>query len=191
MPVRERDPTEPGDIAVASAGEVRCDDCGQPFKNAQGLAGHRRLAHSTSTRAELEARETKTAEREAASKRREAELARQVEVARRAEAVLRGREEAVRAAEAIPQQERLKGTAAGAIGRLPEVRTGAILRVNGVDYRLTDNGLVHVYWPKGEKIELEEGDLFRFNGRPYCIRGGSLRPISASAILARLLGEEE
>ena len=67
-----------------------CPDCDQSFKTAQGLAGHRRLAHSASTAHALEERtreldehrralETKTAEiarRETAARRRETEVTR-------------------------------------------------------------------------------------------------------------------
>ncbi len=70
--------------------EIVCADCGQAFKTAQGLAGHRRLAHSTSTARELEERtreletqlveledrSAKLARIEQATKRREAELTR-------------------------------------------------------------------------------------------------------------------
>jgi hypothetical protein len=51
-----------------------CVDCGQLFKSAQGLAGHRRLAHSTSTRDELELRESAIGEREEALARRQREI---------------------------------------------------------------------------------------------------------------------
>jgi hypothetical protein len=171
--------------------ELLCDGCDQAFKSPQGLAGHRRLAHSATTRSELETRAEEVAAREAAAKSRETGAARQAEAARRHEADVERREQEVAAAEAVPETKRLQGISAREIARLPEVRSGAILRVNGDDYRLSDNGLVHVYWPKGEKIEVEEGERFRFGGRPYCIRGGSLRPVPTSAILARLLGEED
>jgi hypothetical protein len=171
--------------------ELSCHDCDQPFKNAQGLAGHRRLAHSASTRSNLEAKSEEVAAREAAAKRRETEAARQAEAVRQAESDLARREQALRAMEAIPEVDRLQGVAGREVARLPEVPSGAILRVNGVDYRISEDGLVHVYWPKGEKTEVEEGERFRFAGRAYSIRGGSLRPVPASAILARLLGEED
>lgn len=171
--------------------DLNCDDCDQPFKSAQGLAGHRRLAHSTSTRSELEAKAGQIAEREAAAKRRETEAARQAEAARRAESDLARREQALRAEEAVPECDRLRGVADREIAGLPEVHSGAILRVNGVDYRISEGGLVHVCWPKGEKVEVEEGERFRFSGRAYSIRSGTLRPVPASAILARLLGEED
>jgi|SRR5579871_161091 len=73
----------------------RCDDCDQPFKTAQGLAGHRRLAHSTSTRTELEAKAGEIAEREAAAKRREAEAVRQAETVRRRETEAARREQEI------------------------------------------------------------------------------------------------
>jgi hypothetical protein len=62
---------------------TRCEDCAQPFRSVQGLAGHRRLTHSTSTRRELEELSRATAANEAeiaqtarAAKEREAALAR-------------------------------------------------------------------------------------------------------------------
>lgn len=78
---------------------IPCPDCGQSYKSPQGLAGHRRLAHSTSTARALDERtrelvqhgkalESKSAEiarREAASKRREAELARREQATREIE----------------------------------------------------------------------------------------------------------
>jgi hypothetical protein len=70
-----------------------CPDCAQPFKTAQGLAGHRRLAHSTSTRSELEARAGELEERETAAKRREAEVARQAESTRKRESEAARREQ--------------------------------------------------------------------------------------------------
>lgn len=62
-----------------------CDDCQRPFRTAQGLAGHRRLAHSAGTRSELEAKAAELAAREATAKKREAEAARLAEGARRRE----------------------------------------------------------------------------------------------------------
>lgn len=70
--------------------EIPCPDCGQSYKTPQGLAGHRRLAHSTSTahalaeraqeleeqRRGLESKSTEIARREAAARRLEAEAAR-------------------------------------------------------------------------------------------------------------------
>ncbi len=69
-----------------------CQECGQPFRTVQGLAGHRRLAHSARTRSELEAKQAELAQRETAAKRREAEAARQAEVARTREAEANRRE---------------------------------------------------------------------------------------------------
>lgn len=77
---------------TAGSGSHSCSECGQSYKTAQGLAGHRRLAHSSSTRSELEAREGKVAGRESAAKKREAELVRQAEAHERREADLARRE---------------------------------------------------------------------------------------------------
>jgi hypothetical protein len=87
----EEEPSEP-DQPVPS---VECQDCGQSFKNAQGLAGHRRLAHSTSTRSALEAKAEELAEREIAAKGREAEAARRGEAARRRETEAARREQEI------------------------------------------------------------------------------------------------
>ena len=83
-----------GGTGTEPAGErFRCGDCGLPFKTAQGLAGHRRLAHSTRTARELDERKRSAEQREAELKAREAvaerramEVARSVEVARHKEA---------------------------------------------------------------------------------------------------------
>ncbi len=53
----------------------RCDECDQQFKTVQGLAGHRRLAHSTSSRDLLDARSAELERREANAQKRERELA--------------------------------------------------------------------------------------------------------------------
>ena len=55
-----------------------CQDCGQPFKTAQGLAGHRRLAHSASTRTELDERRRSDEQREAELRARETAADRRV-----------------------------------------------------------------------------------------------------------------
>jgi hypothetical protein len=75
--------------------KLNCDDCDQPFKTAQGLAGHRRLAHSTSTRTALEAKEGKLAERETAARRREAEVAQKSEATRQREAEVARRKQEI------------------------------------------------------------------------------------------------
>ena len=62
-----------------------CQDCGQPFKTAQGLAGHRRLAHSASTRTELDERKRSAEQREAELRGREAVATRREEATKRRE----------------------------------------------------------------------------------------------------------
>ena len=71
-----------------------CKDCNQSFKTTQGLAGHRRLAHSTSTARELDERNRGLTERQRALEQRTAEVARAEQAAkhREAEAVRRQRE---------------------------------------------------------------------------------------------------
>ena len=81
-----------------------CDGCGQPFKNAQGLAGHRRLAHSASTRSQLEERADELSERENAARRQETEAAQLTAAARRREA------------EAAERQRELDQTGPAALG---------------------------------------------------------------------------
>ena len=63
-----------------------CDDCGQPFKTAQGLAGHRRLAHSASTARELDKRNRELEAHRRALEQEAAELARAEEATKRKEA---------------------------------------------------------------------------------------------------------
>jgi hypothetical protein len=90
------DGKENPDVADGTGSEeLNCDDCGQPFKTAQGLAGHRRLAHSTSTRTELEAKAGQLAERETAARKREAEVARTAEAARKREAEVARRQQEI------------------------------------------------------------------------------------------------
>jgi len=176
-----------------------CQDCGQPFKTAQGLAGHRRLKHSTSTRAELDeqrrvlegqARELTAKER--AAQQGKAEAARAAEATRKREAEIARRERAVREAEETPEVERLRKTVMREIAALPEVTTETILRVRGTDYRISEEGcLVHLYWPKGEKTEFEEDEWFQFGGRAYRIEDGRLNEVPSARILAEVLNGED
>ena len=78
------------------------------------------------------------------------------------------------------------------IASLPDVTGETILRVDGADYRIHEDGrLEHLYWPKGEKTEFEDGGWFQFEGRAYAIRDGKLREVSSSEILAEILEAEE
>jgi|GEM_PF-3758886 len=81
---------KPGEGTTAE--QFRCDDCDQSFKTAQGLAGHRRLTHSTSTRSALDAREATLNERETAAKRRETQIAREAAVTRQREVEVANRQ---------------------------------------------------------------------------------------------------
>ena len=175
-----------------------CPDCGQSYKTPQGLAGHRRLKHSASTARELEERKRSAEQKEAelrarqeATERRAAEAARVAEATKRREAEIARRQRELAAAEAIPKSERLRRAVEEEIGSLPEVTEETILRVRGADYRIEGGKLRHLYWPKGEKIEFAEGERFQFGGRAYCVRDGRLRGVSASEILAEVLGKEE
>jgi hypothetical protein len=69
----ETPPTQPG-IGSEVSEKHTCIECGEPFRNPQGLAGHQRLAHSASTLDELEQREDATREREEEVARRQLEL---------------------------------------------------------------------------------------------------------------------
>jgi uncharacterized C2H2 Zn-finger protein len=69
-----------------SAESLLCPDCGQTYKTPQGLAGHRRLAHSTSTTRSLDERNQELEARRQALEQRAAELARTEEASRRREA---------------------------------------------------------------------------------------------------------
>jgi len=170
---------------------LNCDDCGQSFKTAQGLAGHRRLAHSTSTRSELESKQGELVQRETSAKRREVEAARQLEAVHRQELNLAGRERAIQQLESVTEEARVGGIVVREVAGLPEVTSETILRVEGTDYRVEGGRLVHLYWPEGEKTELEDGQWFRFDGRPYRVHDGKLQPVRSSTILARVLGEED
>jgi hypothetical protein len=54
---------------------MTCPECGVPARSVQGLAGHRRLAHSTETRQALGLREEQVAKREQGVRERERTLA--------------------------------------------------------------------------------------------------------------------
>jgi hypothetical protein len=185
------------DREAAPEKTLPCGDCGEQFRNPQGLAGHRRLAHSTSTARTLDERKRALDEqsravtaKERTAQQREADAARVGEAARRKESELLLREEAVREAESIPEQDRVRGTARNQIATLPEVTTQTILRIRGVDYRIENDRLIHLYWPKGERTTFEDGQWFQFGGRAYRVHDGKLRAIPTSTILARVLGEE-
>ena len=181
-----------------TAESIPCPDCGQSYKTPQGLAGHRRLKHSTSTARELEERkrsaEHKEAElraRQESAERQAAEAARAAEAVRRREAEIARRQRELAAIERVPKSERLRRTVEEEIATLPDVTPETILRVEGADYRIHEDGrLEHLYWPKGEKTEFEEGEWFQFEGRAYCVRNGKLRGVSAAEILAAVLGKE-
>ena len=168
-----------------------CPDCGQSYKTPQGLAGHRRLAHSASTARALDERGRELDEHGNALESRSVEIARREATTKRRESELARREQAAREIEETPESERVRRIVESEIGSLPEVTTETILRVNGADYRIEDGRLRHLYWPKGEKIDFEEGARFQFEGRAYCVRGGELRAVQPSAILASVLGEGE
>lgn len=171
--------------------EYTCVDCGQPFKNAQGLAGHRRLAHSASTRSDLEAQANDLAEREVAAKRRERQAAQKAEAARQREADLSRRQEEIAAEEAVSEDERIRKIVRERIASLREVTSQTIIRVRGADYRIEDGRLIHLYWPSGEKTDFEEGQWFRIGRRAYKVAEGRLFAVRAPTILASYLREEE
>jgi hypothetical protein len=189
----------PEEAPVPEPETVSCPDCGQSYKTPQGLAGHRRLKHSASTARELEERKRSAEQKEAelrarqeATERRAAEAARVAEATKRREAEIARRQRELAAAEAIPKSERLRRAVEEEIATLPEVTPETILRVEGADYRIHEDGrLEHLYWPKGEKTEFEEGEWFRFGGRAYCVRDGRLREVTSAEILAEVLEEEE
>lgn len=182
-----------------NAESIACPDCGQTYKTPQGLAGHWRLKHSTSTARELEERKRSTEQKEAevkarqeAAERRAAEAARAAEANKRREAEIARRQRELAAAEAIPKSERLRRAVEEQIAALPEVTEETILRVDGADYRIREDGrLEHLYWPKGEKTEFAEGERFQFGGRAYCVWDGRLREVTSAEILAKVLEEGE
>jgi hypothetical protein len=106
------------------------------------------------------------------------------------EAELSQREKRVQEVEEIPVEERLRRVVRREIVSLPEVTVETVLRCDGRDYRLSKDGLVHVYFPQGEKIEFEDSAPFRFEGRAYCIKNRALAHVPASSIFGRVLGKE-
>ena len=179
------------DTEQPPAESIPCPDCGQSYKTPQGLSGHRRLAHSASTVQALDERRQELEEHGRALESKSAEIARREAAAKRRETELGRRELAAREIEETPETERVDRIVRRKIAQLPEVTSETILRVGGVDYRIEDGRLRHLYWPKGEKTPFEEGQWFRFEERPYCVREGKLRTVRSSAILASVLGEEE
>jgi hypothetical protein len=173
------------------AESIPCPDCGTSFKNPQGLAGHRRLAHSASKARALDERGRELDEHRQALESRSAEMTRRESAAKRRETELAHREQAARKFEETPESERIEGIVRREIASLAEVTTETILRVRGADYRIEDGRLRHLYWPAGEKTEFEVGRWFQFEGRAYCVRDGELRSVRSSSILASVLEEEE
>lgn len=170
---------------------IPCPDCGQSYKTPQGLAGHRRLAHSTCKARELDERDQALEEHRRALEQQSQEVKRREEAARRRETEAARRERAAREVEETPESERVRRIVEREIASLTEVNAETILRVRGVDYRIEGGRLRHLYWPSGEKTEFEEGAWFEFEARAYCIRAGELRAVRPSAILASVLDEEE
>jgi hypothetical protein len=70
------------------AESIPCPDCGQGYKTPQGLAGHRRLAHSASTARALDERGRELDEHRQALESKSAEIARREDTAKRQEAEL-------------------------------------------------------------------------------------------------------
>jgi hypothetical protein len=157
-----------------------CEDCELAFRSPQGLAGHKRLAHSISTAQELDQRQKAIEQRSQAFTARErAAHHRETELARR--------ERAIREAEEIPEAARLRAVVSEEIEALPEVSSETILRCDGWDYRFEGGELVHVYFPQGEKTEFAEGEPFRIGGRAFCIRSRGLERVHPATLLARVL----
>ena len=154
----------------------RCEGCGLSFKSPQGLAGHRRLAHSTSAARALEERSRGLGEhqraleaRAAEIEQREASARQQVESTRRRETALARREQAIREAEETTSADKVRREISQFKDGLPEYEEGEIVRFGGNDYRVEDGRLSHVYFPDGEKHEHEEGDLLRIGERVYWV----------------------
>jgi hypothetical protein len=154
------------------------------------LAGHRQLVHSTSTARELDEQRQRLDQWQRALKQKEAETAHTAEATRALNAELLRREQAVREEEQVTPEDHVLGIIQGEIESLPEVTVDTILRIRGVDYRIEDGRLIHLYWPEGQKTEFADGQWFQFGGRAYRIHDRRLRAISASTILAKLLGEQ-
>jgi hypothetical protein len=149
---------------------ITCPDCGQSYKTPQGLAGHRRLAHATSSAQALAQRTQELNEQRRGIESKTAEVARREAAARRREAELSGRERVAREFEATSAAERLQREIAHFKERLPEFGNGEIVRFDGRDYRVEGGRLEHVYFPNREKHELDEGDIFRIGPHVYWVR---------------------
>ena len=84
----------------------------------------------------------------------------EVEAAKR-EAALSGREERLQRALGTPAEERLRESVQRKIQALPEATSETILRVRGVDYRIENGDLKHLWFPSGKKTDFEENQWFR------------------------------
>jgi hypothetical protein len=186
--MEEAQPNEPEKPLPDSA---TCDDCGLPFKTAQGLAGHRRLAHSTSTARALDERNRELEAHRQALEQRAAEIARTEEATRRREAEVARRQRELAAADSIPEADHLRTVVEEQVGALPEVTAETILRCGGRDYRIQEGRLVHLYWPKGEKTKFEDGEWFQFEGHAYAIRDGRLWEVPPKEILGAVIAAED
>lgn len=190
--MEENETREDDQLVLPNA--VACPDCGQSYKTPQGLAGHRRLAHSTNTARVLDERSRGLGERQRALdaraseiERKEASARRQVEATRRRETALTRRERAVRDAEATTSAEKVRREIARFKQGLPEHGEQEIVRFDGTDYRVEDGGLTHVFFPDGAKHEHEEGDLFRIGETVYWVRNGEAVRLSHGQIAETIL----
>jgi hypothetical protein len=68
---------------------------------------------------------------------------------------------------------------------------GEIIRIAGADYRLEGESLRHVYFPDGEKIELQEGDLFRIGEDVYWVHEGKAVRLSIGEMIETILEWEQ
>jgi hypothetical protein len=106
------------------------------------------------------------------------------------ESDLSSRESRLQEALGTPAEERLRESVRREVRALPEATSDTILRVRGVDYRIEDGKLTHLWFPSGKKTSFEEDQWFRYRGRAYRVSEGRLRPVPPSAILSRLLDKE-
>lgn len=116
---------------------VACPDCGLSYKTPQGMAGHRRLAHSASSARALDERDRELTGRQRALESKASELARKEEAARRREAEAARRERAAREVEETPEGERVSAERARGGDADGASAGGVAVRRVGVDISKT------------------------------------------------------
>jgi len=139
---------------------------------------------------ELETRVRENEEQRKTVESKAAEVTRREEAAKRRETELLQRERAAREFEESSAADRLRREIARFKDELPSFEEGEIVRFDGRDFRVEGEKFRHVYFPDGEKHELEEGDLFCIAETVYWARSGEIVRLSSGEIAETILEQE-